>query len=129
LVLVEHTFNEDEDYPWSGLFCFSNFKETLQNNDDSCLVHALAALCHLLSEVGTVADSSPKNSCVETVTLPGLDFGNQPSLGMQQQLLLLLRRCLQRALELKLPHLVAFSRLALAKFDLQVIEFPSPDIH
>jgi hypothetical protein len=71
LVLVEHTFNEDEDYPWSGLFCFSNFKETLQNNDDSCLVHALAALCHLLSEVGTVADSSPKNSCVETVTLPG----------------------------------------------------------
>ncbi|CAK9272339.1 unnamed protein product [Sphagnum jensenii] len=80
-----------------------------QNNDDSCLVHALAALCHLLSEVGAVADSSPKNSY----------FGNQPSLGMQQQLLLLLRRCLQRALELKLPHLVAFSRLALAKFDLQ----------
>jgi hypothetical protein len=61
--------------------------------------------------------------------IAGLDFGNQPSLGMQQQLLLLLRRCLQRALELKLPHLVAFSRLALAKFDLQVIEFPSPDIH
>jgi anaphase-promoting complex subunit 5 len=86
-------------------------------------------LCHLLSEVGAVADSSPKNSCGETVTLPGLDSGNQPSLGMQQQLLLLLRRCLQRALELKLPHLVAFSRLALAKFDLQVIEFPSPDIH
>ena len=50
----------------------------------------------------------------------GLDIGNSPALDIQQQLLLLLRRCLRRALELKLPQLVAFSRLALAKFDLKV---------
>lgn len=52
--------------------------------------------------------------------IAGLDVGNGPALGIQQQLLLLLRRCLRRALELKLPQLVAFARLALAKFDLKV---------
>lgn len=78
-----------------------------QYNDDSCLAHALAALCHMLFDVGAGEESYSKNESA---------VGTGP---LQQQLLLLLRRCLRRALELKLPQLVAFSRLALAKFDLK----------
>lgn len=87
-----------------------------QNSDDSCLAHALAALCHLVSEVGVPGDASTLES-----TLPGLDAGNGPSLNVQEQLLLLLECCLRRAVELRLPHLVAFSRLVLAKFSLKFI--------
>lgn len=85
-----------------------------QYNDDACLAHALAALCHMLFDVGAGNETYAKGESA------GLrDVGTGPSLGIQQQLLLLLRRCLRRALELKLPQLVAFSRLALAKFDLK----------
>lgn len=85
-----------------------------QYNDDACLAHALAALCHMLFDVGAASETYAKGESA------GLrDVGTGPSLGIQQQLLLLLRRCLRRALELKLPQLVAFSRLALAKFDLK----------
>ena len=86
-----------------------------QNNDDSCLAHALAALCYLVSEVGFPGDGKLSGSI-----LPGLGAGNGPSFGVQEQLLLLLKCCLHRALELRLPHLVAFSRLVLAKFNLRV---------
>lgn len=87
-----------------------------QNNDDSCLTHALAALCHLVSEVGVPGDAIPSGS-----SLPGLDAGNGPSLDVQEQLLLLLKCCLRRAVELRLPYLVAFSRLVLAKFNLKFV--------
>lgn len=82
-----------------------------QYNDDACLAHALAALCHMLSDVGAGEETYARGESA------GLrDVGAGP---LQQQLLLLLRRCLRRAVELKLPQLVAFSRLALAKFDLK----------
>jgi len=82
-----------------------------QYNDDACLAHALAALIHMLFDVGAGDETYAKGESA------GLrDVGAGP---LQQQLLLLLRRCLRRALELKLPQLVAFSRLALAKFDLK----------
>ena len=85
-----------------------------QYNDDTCLAHALAALCHMLFDVRAGNESFAKGE------IAGLrDVGTGPSLRIQQQLLLFLRRCLQRALELKVPQLVAFSRLALAKFDLK----------
>ncbi|XP_024372271.1 anaphase-promoting complex subunit 5 [Physcomitrium patens] len=85
-----------------------------QYNDDACLAHALAALCHLLFDVGAANEAYAKGESA------GLrDVGAGPSLGIQQQLLLLLRRCLRRSLELKLSQLVAFSRLALAKFYLK----------
>lgn len=88
-----------------------------QYNDDACLAHALAALCHMLFDVGAGDETYAKGESA------GLrDLGTGPSLGIQQQLLLLLRRCLRRALELKLPQLVAFSRLALAKFDLKHVQ-------
>ncbi|KAJ7540662.1 hypothetical protein O6H91_10G025200 [Diphasiastrum complanatum] len=86
-----------------------------QNNDDSCLAHTLAALCHLLDEVGVTVDASAVGGASD----PVFESGSGASLAIQQQLLLLLRRCLRRAQELKLPHLIAFSRLSLAKFDLK----------
>ncbi|XP_024536915.1 anaphase-promoting complex subunit 5 isoform X1 [Selaginella moellendorffii] len=84
-----------------------------QNNDDACLAHSLAALCHLLSEVGVAAEVTKAGA------IGDFDRSIGPQLAAQQHLLLSLKRCLKRALELKLPNLVAFSRLALAKFDLQ----------
>lgn len=87
-----------------------------QNNDDMCLAHALAALCHVISEVGV-----PDARSLSGTSLPGLDIGNGPSLNVQQQLLLLLKCCLRRAVELRLPNLVAFSRLVLAKFNLKYV--------
>ena len=87
-----------------------------QYNDDVCLAYALAALCHLLFDIRAGAETYAKGKSA------GLrDFGTGSSQGIQQQLLLLLRRCLRRALELKLPPLVAFSRLALAKFNLKYV--------
>ncbi|EFJ22492.1 hypothetical protein SELMODRAFT_104828 [Selaginella moellendorffii] len=88
---------------------------SMQNNDDACLAHSLAALCHLLSEVGVAAEVTKAGA------IGDFDRSIGPQLAAQQHLLLSLKRCLKRALELKLPNLVAFSRLALAKFDLQVI--------
>ncbi|MCO5600785.1 hypothetical protein L7F22_054900 [Adiantum nelumboides] len=60
-----------------------------QSNDDAFLAHALAALCHLISEVGAPSDAEASE-----LSLPGLNVGNGPSLSVQEQLLLLLNCCL-----------------------------------
>ncbi|KAH6554586.1 hypothetical protein KP509_1Z323000 [Ceratopteris richardii] len=65
-----------------------------QNNDDACLAHALAALCHLISEVGALTDSS-----ISDADGSKLDARNGPSMSIEEQLLLLLNCCLRRAVE------------------------------
>jgi hypothetical protein len=69
------------------------------------------------AEVGVASNSGSFDSTIP----PGVDIGARSSLAVQQQLPILLRRCLNRAVDLKLTHLVIFSRLALAKFDLKVV--------
>jgi hypothetical protein len=74
-----------------------------QAGDSTCLTHALAQLCRLALEP-LAAPSS----------LLGLGFLSV--LERRQNALRLLRRCLRRSRELKLPHLEAFACLALAQF-------------
>eukprot|EP00850_Spirogloea_muscicola_P000012 SM000001S04414 [mRNA] locus=s1:5226:11740:- [translate_table: standard] len=83
----------------------------VQNNDDTCLAHALASLCHLLLE-------SPASTALSASS--GTSAGDKVG-GVPRQLLLLLRRCLTRAMELNIPHLVAFARLALATSQMQAL--------
>lgn len=93
-------------------------QEAQQASDNSCLAHILAALCYLFAEVGVASNSG----CFDSTIPPGVDIGARSSLAVQQQLPILLRRCLNRAVDLKLTHLVIFSRLALAKFDLKHVQ-------
>lgn len=93
-------------------------QEAQQSSDNSCLAHILAALCYLFAEVGVASNSGSFDSTIP----PGVDIGARSSLAVQQQLPILLRRCLNRAVDLKLIHLVIFSRLALAKFDLKNVQ-------
>eukprot|EP00850_Spirogloea_muscicola_P006912 SM000034S12666 [mRNA] locus=s34:73792:80686:- [translate_table: standard] len=88
---------------------FGHAHEAMQNNDETCLAHALASLCHLLLEspASTAMSASSATSAGDKVV------------GIPRQLLLLLRRCLARAMELNIPHLVAFARLALATSQMQ----------
>ncbi|KAK9811686.1 hypothetical protein WJX72_008344 [[Myrmecia] bisecta] len=79
-----------------------------QHNDDASLAHALAALCRILASTSAAA-AVP---LAEPTKL-------HASAAHHVQLLRLLRRCLKRAQELQLPHLVAFARLALAQFGVQ----------
>lgn len=88
----------------------------LQNSDDTCLGYTLASICNLLSEVGM----SSTNDIMGSTYSPGSTTSLGTSLSTQQQLLLLLERSLKRAESLKLTRLVAFNRLAMAKFDLKV---------
>ncbi|GBG64458.1 hypothetical protein CBR_g44342 [Chara braunii] len=87
-----------------------------QNNDDVCLAHALGSLCHLLSNAVGLPDVSG------AVGGGGRGIESSPRMQIQEQqqqellVFQLLKQCLRRAQELRLPHLVAFSRLALAKF-------------
>ena len=74
-----------------------------QAGDSTCFTHALAQLCRLALEP-LAAPSS----------LLGLGFLSV--LERRQNALRLLRRCLRRSRELKLPHLEAFACLALAQF-------------
>ncbi|MQM02776.1 hypothetical protein Taro_035544 [Colocasia esculenta] len=90
-------------------------RQTL-NNDDSCLAYTLAAMCDLLSEIGI----STTRGIVGSQYLLGLGT----PLSTQQQLLVLLKRSLKRAESLKLTRLMAFNRLALAKFDLKHVKRP-----
>lgn len=71
-----------------------------QSSDDVCLAHALASLCHLLAE-------APSPGATPGAPAAGGDQRG-PAEAHRQQLLLLLRTCLRRAHELRLPHLVAF---------------------
>lgn len=78
-----------------------------QSSDDVCLAHALAALCQLL-------DATTPG----TITSISQSPGASPAARHYSQLGQLLRRCLRRSEELQLPHLVAFTHLALARFEL-----------
>ncbi|CAM6118419.1 unnamed protein product [Calypogeia fissa] len=87
-----------------------------QNNDNGCLLHALAALCNLFTEVGMCTDDDER---CQWIAQPGLDPEYKFSPAPEQHIVGLLKRCLCRALELKLPQLIGFSRLAIAKIKLQ----------
>ncbi|RZC54226.1 hypothetical protein C5167_013081 [Papaver somniferum] len=89
-----------------------------QHNDDTCLSYTLAAICNLMSEIGI----SSARGIIGSSYSPLTSFGT--SLPIQQQLLVLLRRSLNRAEDLKLTRLVASNRLAMAKFDLTHIQRP-----
>lgn len=93
-------------------------QQAQQASDNSCLAHILAALGYLLSEVCVSRNSGN----FDTGIPPGIDIEAGCSLAVQQQLPMLLKRCLSRATDLKLIHLVIFSRLALAKFDLKHVQ-------
>ncbi|KAL4854908.1 Anaphase-promoting complex subunit 5 [Chlorella vulgaris] len=86
-----------------------------QASDDTCLAHALALLCLVMGATtpGTITSVSQ---------LPGAS----PAAAHHSQLGQLLRRCLRRSEELQLPHLVAYSRLALARFQLLHPHQPPP---
>lgn len=78
-----------------------------QSSDDACLAHALASLCQIL-------DATTPG----TITSVGGARGPPPAARHHAQLARLLQRCLRRAEELQLPHLVAYALLALARFEL-----------
>ncbi|KAG9439045.1 hypothetical protein H6P81_019210 [Aristolochia fimbriata] len=90
-----------------------------QNNDDTCLAYTLSAICNLLSEVGVSSATRITGS-----NTPGITSSLSTSMSAQQQLLVLLERSLKRAESLKLTRLVAFNRLAMAKFDLRYVKRP-----
>lgn len=85
------------------------------NNDDACLAYTLAAICNLLSDVGISSTAGILGSQDSLETSMSLGA----PLTTQQQLLVLLHRSLKRADSLKLVSLMAFNRLASAKFDLK----------
>ncbi|WOL15363.1 anaphase-promoting complex subunit 5 isoform X2 [Canna indica] len=91
-----------------------------QNNDDACLAYTLAAICKLLSEVGV----SNMTGIIGSPYSLGTTTGLGTPLSTQQQLLVLLKKSLRRADHLKLTNLLAFNRLALAKFDLKHVKKP-----
>ena len=76
-----------------------------QSSDDASLVHALAVLCQLL-EIATPG----------SVDLQGeVDEGDNLAQAHAKELRELLTRCLERAEETKLPHIMAYARLSLAR--------------
>ncbi|XP_062202653.1 anaphase-promoting complex subunit 5 isoform X2 [Phragmites australis] len=90
------------------------------NNDDSCLAYILGAISNLLSKIGM-------SNTVEIIGSPyslGTNIGLGTPLSIQQQLLVLLKRSLKRADILKLPSLLSFDHLSLAKFDLKHVQRP-----
>lgn len=91
----------------------------MQNTDDSCLAYTLAAICNLLSEIGL----SNTTGIIGSPYSLGSSTGFGTPMSIQQQLLVLLKRSLKRADSLRLLGLVAFNRLALAKFDIKVTAF------
>ncbi|XP_020528576.1 anaphase-promoting complex subunit 5 [Amborella trichopoda] len=90
----------------------------IKNHDDSCLAYSMAAVCDLLFDKGV----STTTGMIGSTYLPGGDIGRGSSLSTQQQLLVLLKKSLKSAESLKLTRLVAFNRLALAKFDLKRVK-------
>ncbi|XP_057813330.2 anaphase-promoting complex subunit 5 isoform X2 [Cryptomeria japonica] len=106
-------------HPMHALMALTEaIQEAQQTSDNSCLAHILAAIGYLFSEVGFSSNSRNFDSGIP----PGVDIETGSSLAVQQQLPILLKRCLNRASDLKLIHLVIFSRLALAKFDLKHVQ-------
>ena len=86
----------------------------MQQSNESCLAYTLAAICNLVSEIG----SSTTAGVLGTSYSPMASMGISASVA--QQLYVLLRESLKRAESLKLKRLVASNHLAMAKFDLMV---------
>ncbi|KAF8655786.1 hypothetical protein HU200_060947 [Digitaria exilis] len=108
-------------HPKKALEAFSEAVRVSQmNNDDSCLAYVLGAISNLLAKIGM-------SNTVGIVSSPyslGTNIGLGTPLSIQQQLLVLLKRSLKRADLLKLPSLLAFDHLSLAKFDLKNVQRP-----
>jgi anaphase-promoting complex subunit 5 len=101
---------------WSSIVLTDSSILFFQNNDDSCLAYVLGAISNLLSKIGI-------SNTVGIISSPyslGTNIGLGTPLSIQQQLLVLLKRSLKRADALKLPSLLSFDHLSLAKFDLKV---------
>jgi len=91
-----------------------------QAMDPGALAHALAALCRL----GVISHpcSSPFHRPQSTKGTPGGPSGlpgDTAAASHTRTLIQILERCLARGQDLKLPHLVAYARLALAQLQLQ----------
>lgn len=101
---------------WSSIVLTDSTILFFQNNDDSCLAYVLGAISNLLSKIGIL-------NSVGIISSPyslGTNIGLGTPLSIQQQLLVLLKRSLKRADILRLPSLLSFDHLSLAKFDLKV---------
>ncbi|TKW29745.1 hypothetical protein SEVIR_3G415900v4 [Setaria viridis] len=108
-------------HPKKALEAFAEAVRVSQmNNDDSCLAYVLGAISNLLSKIGM-------SNTVGVISSPyslGTNIGLGTPLSIQQQLLVLLKRSLKRADVLKLPSLLSFDHLSLAKFDLKHVQRP-----
>ncbi|KAJ1266560.1 hypothetical protein BS78_08G161100 [Paspalum vaginatum] len=108
-------------HPKKALEAFAEAVRVSQmNNDDSCLAYVLGAISNLLSKIGI-------SNTVGIISSPyslGTNIGLGTPLSIQQQLLVLLKRSLKRADMLKLPSLLSFDHLSLAKFDLKHVQRP-----
>ncbi|KAK3140293.1 hypothetical protein QOZ80_5AG0398850 [Eleusine coracana subsp. coracana] len=108
-------------HPKKALEAFTEAVRVSQmNNDDACLAYILGAISNLLSKIGM-------SNTVEIIGSPyslGTNIGLGTPLSIQQQLLVLLKRSLKRADILKLPSLLSFDHLSLAKFDLKHVQRP-----
>lgn len=89
-----------------------------KQSNDSCLAYALTAICNLLSEFGITSTTRVLGSSYSPVT------GVSTSLTIQQQLFVLLKRCLHMAENLKLTQLVSANHLTLAKFGMRHVQRP-----
>ncbi|XP_038680810.1 anaphase-promoting complex subunit 5 [Tripterygium wilfordii] len=89
-----------------------------QHSNDTCLAYTLAAICHLLSEMGISSTSGILGRSYSPMTNIGT------SLSVKQQLFVLLKGSLKRAENLKLKRLVASNHLAMAKFNLTHVQRP-----
>ncbi|KAL6847165.1 hypothetical protein ACP4OV_023018 [Aristida adscensionis] len=90
------------------------------NNDDSCLAYILGAISNLLSNIGM----SNTTGVIDSSYSLGTTIGLGTPLSIEQQLLVLLKRSLKRADVLKLPSLLSFDHLSLAKYDLKHVQRP-----
>ncbi|KAF3775117.1 hypothetical protein EJ110_NYTH51238 [Nymphaea thermarum] len=86
-----------------------------KNSDDFGLACTLAAICDLLSNIGV----SSMNGILGSSYCSAIPASLDASLSTQRHLLALLKQSLERAESLKNARLIAFNRLALAKFDLE----------
>ncbi|XP_031502612.1 anaphase-promoting complex subunit 5 [Nymphaea colorata] len=91
-----------------------------KNSDDFGLACTLAAICDLLSNIGV----SSMNGILGSSYCSAIPASLDASLSTQRHLLVLLKQSLERAESLKNARLIAFNRLALAKFDLEQIKRP-----
>ncbi|KAL6622673.1 hypothetical protein ACP70R_032556 [Stipagrostis hirtigluma subsp. patula] len=108
-------------HPKKALEAFTEAVRVSQmNNDDSCLACILGAISNLLSKIGMSNTAGVIGSSFSL----GTNIGLGTPLSIQQQLLVLLKRSLKRADVLKLPGLLSFDHLSLAKYDLKHVQRP-----